>query len=366
MRASALWREVWRDIHTGTAWTIIFTLLSSIVMTGVAAMDVLVVSRLNAQAHHFRSVMASVLVLEAPQKIDPAACMALSTQPGVHSAVALRSPQRQASANVLPSSSIRTYEATPGIEKMLRVPHHELATPADVPSQTGVFLSQTVAQTLGASGGSVVRLNDQDVPVLGVFPWAEDDGRRPGFAYSLFAAVPPTGVFDECWVDTWPMDSNLEPLIRASLLPSDDHGMPAKLYPFNSSLGTSFNGQALLFGRFTVLAPWVILATGLLLGAASVWRRRLEFSSDLHAGVARRDLVAKFMGETAAWVGATLILALPVMSWLILRNPAFDQSSMWLLAGVHLTTAACSALLGALGSALLIREKHLLRYFKHR
>lgn len=366
MRSAALWREIWRDIHTGTAWTIIFTILASALLMGLTAIDIVMVSRLNQQAQHYRNVMANVQVVEAPQKIDPHACMALSHLVGVHAAVAVRSPEHQVSATVLPSSNIRTYEATPGIDRILRVPDFERATAQHSPEQTGVYLSQDVAQTLGTHAGHTVRLDNQDVTVLGVFPWSEDDGRRPGFAYSLFSPTPPTGVFDECWVDVWPMNPNLEPLIRGAVLPSDEPGQPVKLYSFNSSLGSTFNGQAMFYGRMSAWTPFIITAFALLLGAASVWRRRLEFSSDLHAGVSKRDLITKFMWETGVWVGATVILAAPILTYIILRNPTHDQNAMMTLATTHLVCASTSALLGALAATLTIREKHLLRYFKNR
>lgn len=366
MKPSGLWREVWRDIHTGTAWTVIFTVLASALLTGLAATDVLMVSRLNHQAQHFRNVMANVHVVEAPQKVDPHACMALSHLTGVHSAVAVRTPEHQVSANVLPSSNIRTYEATPGIDHIVRVPAFARATALQAPGQMGVYLSQDVAQTLGARAGSTVRLDNEDVTVLGVFPWSEDDGRRPGFAYSLFTPVPPTGLFDECWVDTWPMNPDLEPLMRGAVLPSDEPGQPVKLYSFNSSLGSSFNGQGLFYGRMTAWTPFIITVIAVLLGAASVWRRRLEFSSDLHAGVSKRDLITKYMWETTAWVGATLILAAPILTYIILRNPTHDHPAMTALVASHLLCAANGALLGALAATLTIRERHLLRYFKNR
>lgn len=366
MRTAALWREIWRDIHTGTAWTLMFTVLASALLTGLAAADVLLVGRLNHQAQHFRDVMANVHVVEAPEKVDPHACIALSRVAGVHSAVAVRNPAHQVSANVLPSSTIRTYEATPGVDRILRVPAFERTTPVQALGQMGVYLSQDVAQTLGAGAGRMVRLDDDDVMVLGVFPWSEDDGRRPGFAYSMFTPVAPTGLFDECWVDTWPMNPELEPLMRGAVLPSDDPGQPIKVYPFNSSLGSTFDGQGLFFGRMSAWTPFLTSFIAVLLGAVSVWRRRLEFSSDLHAGVARGDLVTKFMWETAAWVGATLILAGPVMTGIILRSPAHDHYAMMALAATHLVCAATGALLGALAATVTIREKHLLRYFKNR
>lgn len=365
MKPSALWREIWRDVASGTAWTILFTLLATLLLTGLTVVDLHMVTRLNQQAEEYRSVMANVQVLEAPGKVDPAACMALSYLPGVQAAGAIRTPQHQISANALPSSTIRTYEATPGVEKILRVlPTH--SPPGTNPSNVGVFLSQSVAETLGIPPNHTVRLDNEDTHILGVFPWPEEDGRRPGFAYSIFTPTPPIGNFDECWVDIWPLNPNLDTFIRSAAIPSDELGQPVKVYAFNSTLGSTFNGPALLHGRITALTPYLIVGIASILGAASVWRRRLEFSSDLHAGVSRRDLVAKYMWETGFWTVATLVLALPIISVIILRNPIQDQGAMWQLAFIHLSGATSTLLLSALLATLTIHEKHLLVYFKHR
>lgn len=93
MKPSALRREIWRDISTGTAWNVIFAIIASVLLTGLAAGNILLVSRINAQS-----------------------CLVFSQQPEVHAIVAVRSPEKQLSAAALPSSSIRTYEATPGID----------------------------------------------------------------------------------------------------------------------------------------------------------------------------------------------------------------------------------------------------------
>lgn len=366
MKSSALWREIWRDIHTGTAWTVIFTVLATALLLGLTVTDLLTVTRLNQQAQYYRTVMANVQVVEAPQKIDPHACMALNHLAGVQVSVAVRNPEHQVSANVLPSSTIRTYEATPGVEHILRVPPYERTSAVQAPRQVGVYLSQGVAETLGARRGNTVRLDDKEVTALGVFPWSEEDGRRLGFTYSLFLPTPPIGLFDECWVDVWPMNPDLEPLLRGTALPSKESSQPVKLYSFNSTLGSTFDGQALFYGRMSAWTPFLIIAIAFLLGAASIWRRRLEISSDLHAGVSRLDLTTKHVWETAAWVSAMLILSAPILMWIILRNPAQDHTVMWKLATIHLACATSASLIGALTTTLSIREKHLLRYFKKR
>lgn len=367
MKSSALRREIWRDISTGTAWSVIFTLIASVLLTGLAAADVLLVSRINAQAEHYRSSMASIMVMEAKGKINAHACLALSRQPGVHAVVAVRSPEKQVSADALPSSSIRTYESTPGVERILRIPVTERAGTDIAPEQVGAYVSQSVAETLALSPGERFSLGGQQTMTMGIFPWDEADGRRPGFAYSLFLPVPPRGSFDECWVETWPMNPALDSMIRGSVEAGENlpHLSP-KLYPFNSSLGATFDGNGLFHDRLSAYAPWLVAVLGVLIGAASVWRRRLEISSDLHAGVARADILVKFMWESAIWVTATQILALPVMTWMVLRNPAADQGQMWMMVLLYLFLSAASCLIGAFLATLSVREKHLLSFFKNR
>lgn len=361
MKSAALRREIWRDITTGTSWTLIFTLIASVCITGIAMTDILVVSQLTSKAQQYRHSMASVMVLEAPKSIDGKACMALARVAGVHSAAAVRSPEHQVSANAIPSSSIRTFEATTGIGALLRA-----HTATD--TSRGIYLSEQVATALSAQPGAHRVFDNQDTFIAGVFPWPENDGRKPGYAYSMFIPTPPQGTFDECWIDTWPMNPALDALLRGTLIPKGNQAdvAPTKLYAFNQSLGSSFDGTGLLRERLGAHAIWIITAVGIVIGAASVWRRRLEIASDLHAGVTRVDLLTKFAWETAVWVSSTLILALPILSWVILRNPTNDQHAMWALASMHLTVGALSCMIGALIAGLSVREKYLLTFFKHR
>lgn len=366
MKNSALLREIWRDIRSGTAWTVIFSFLSSIILMGLAVADLTFLSRLNNQATYLRNSMASVTVLEAPGHINPNACLALTRYEGVKSVVAIRSAQSPLTPSALPSTPIRTFEATGDIPSMLRMSTSRLAPSQTLPDRSGVYLVEGVADTLGQKPGDSLELTTASTKVIGVFPWKEDDGRRPGFAYSLFAPVPPSGAFDECWVDIWPMTPAFEPLIRSTASANHKTNENPKLYPFNSSFGTSFDGNALFHNRLSAWAPWGVVVAGVALGWVSVWRRRLEISSDIHAGVAKRDLFAKLGAESAAWIFSSIILSLPLMTWIIVRNPFADQASMWKLAGIYATLAAVSSFIGAAIATATVREKQLLRFFKQR
>lgn len=365
MKNAALIREIWRDIYSGTAWTFIFTLVASTILTGIAAFDVLLVSRLNNQAHHFRHSMASIMVLESAGHIDPESCLALARLEGVHSALAIRKADRQLSASVLPSSHMRTYEANGNIQRMLRISPTDLAS-TEHTGGNGVYLSVEAAKSIAALPGEQVSFTNGRAVILGVFPWSEDDGRRPGFAYSVFTPVAPVGHFDECWVDVWPMNPALDPLIRSAALPTTDSENPTRLAPLNSSFGASFDGISLFDSRLSALGPWAVAAGGTLIGWISVWRRRLEISSDLHAGVRRADLMVKFGWKTAAWLLLTTGFSLPVLSWMILRNPLNDQSAMWVLSLHYVIIMVCASFLGSFLATLMVKEKHLLRFFKHR
>lgn len=354
MTWGALVREVWRDIATGTARAGVLSALFALLVCGPALVDCAQVVGIGAQAARFRASLASVRVIEAKGAIDGAACHALGRIPGVRAA-AVRAAETGVRAAALPASSIPLYEATPGIGAIVRAPGA---------LTTGVLASEQVAAALGLRPGSALALTGGDAEVAGVYPWDEGDGRRPGFAYAIISPVPAQGVFDECWVESWPMSTAISPLARTAVIP--DGEPEVKEGAFNASLGASFDGDALLRGRLTRWAPLVSAVLGALVGAGGVWARRLEIASALHAGLSRADAFLIQTCEALAWTASGTVMALPTAAIVIAGAQSPGAPGVWAIVSLEAGAGLLAALLGAVAATCLVREKRLFAYFKHR
>ncbi|MDO5676339.1 MAG: hypothetical protein Q4G35_02390 [Propionibacteriaceae bacterium] len=357
MRITAICREAWRDIITGTTGTVVFGTLLSIIIAGLTFLDLTTITGLNHQAQQYRSSMASVTVLQAPGRIDGAACEALNQLPGAQAA-AVRPALEPLVAAHLPGTTMQTYEATPSIGHVLR------ATPG---SPGGIYLSRTVADQLALDETSTINLTTAAVPVTGIFEWDETDGRPPGYGYSSFVPTATQRPFDECWLDTWPINPRAQADLNYALLPAADEDQPAtKSFQLNTTHGATFDGPKLFDQRPTRYVPVPIAILSFALGFLAVRRRKLEIASDLHAGVPRADLTLKHLLETASWASVALIATTPAAALLITANHPTDTTSLLALAITHLATGLTSTFLGGLVALTLTRESHLNRYFKTR
>lgn len=359
MKWQAIAREMWRDVVTGTAWTATFALLAAVACYGLLSFDLVTITRMNDQATQYQATLASVHVIAAPKHVDPAACTALNDIPEIRAAVAIRAVEEDARALALPGTTISTYESAGPIATLLRAPM--------IQSNTGIVLSEQAAAALNVTSGSPISLDRGDTSVQAVFPWDEHDGRRVGYAYSLFIPTPASGFFDECWFDVWPSNEQVQQLALTALLPSSDpQGPQVEHYSLNSSKGASFDGQQLFLQRTTYHAAVAAAGIAFLLGGISIWRRRLEIASDMHAGVTRRDETLKLMGETASHTLAAPSLAAPVITWIITANGSGDRVALWTLTGWGTIAIITATFAGALTASLLIKEKYLFIYFKRR
>ena len=175
----ALLSEAWRDCLSGTARVGILTMLATTLVGGAICADAFSLRSLSVEAASFRAHLGSVRVLQSQGGIDGAACEALSRIPGVR-AGAVRSVESGLSPLALPASSLPLYEVTPGTASLLGT------TMAD---PTGILLPERVAEDLGTPQGSLLPLAHGKAEVAGTYPWDENDGRRPGYAYAALAPV---------------------------------------------------------------------------------------------------------------------------------------------------------------------------------
>lgn len=334
-----------------------FGTMLAIVIAGLTFLDLHTITTLNTEAHQFRNSMASVTVLQAPGRIDGAACEALNQLPGSHAA-ALRTAAQPLTAAHLPGTTMQTYEATPSIGEVLRA---TMGVPG------GIYLSRAVADQLGLGASSAIDLTAAQIPVTGIFDWDERDGRPPGYGYSLFVPTTAQRPFDECWLDTWPIDPQARARLNFTLLAATgDDQMPTKTYQLNTAHGVTLNGPELFRERPTRYVPVLIAVLSFALGFLAVRRRKLEVASDLHAGVPKADLALKHLLETASWAIVAVIVTIPVTTGSISANNPTDSPRLLALIGVYLATGLATPLLGTTAAVSLIREGHLNKYFKAR
>ena len=350
----ALLSEAWRDCLSGTARVGILTVLATALVGGAICADAFALRSLSVEAASFRAHLGSVRVLQSQGGIDGATCDALSRIPGVR-AGAVRSVESGLSPLALPASSLPLYEVTPGTVSLLGT------TTAD---PTGILLPEQVAEDLGTTQGALLPLAHGQAEVAGTYPWDENDGRRPGYAYAALAPVPAMGTFDECWYESWPHSDDVDALVRSTLVGSDDQN--AQVLAMNPTRGTTFDAAGRLRQRPTWLAWIAASAIGAALGAAATWWRRLEIASALHAGLRTSDTTVLQLFEAVAWVGGAFILTSGICLTILSGAAPDDRSDLIRLVTAEGICAASWTLIGVVIASMTIRERQLFTFFKGR
>ncbi len=359
MKIEALWREIWRDMTSGTAWIGIWTLLVALLLGGGLSLDLQVIARESGAAKEYQEAMASVRVIESYQGIDGATCRALGKLQGVNGAIAIRKATESVTPAALPSASLQTWEYTGEVEGVFDMTSYD-------PAASGIILAEQVAHTLNLAADDEIALKTgASTQVKGTYAWNEDDGRRTGYAYSALIPVLPHGRFDACWVKLWPLNPSVESLMRMTIIPLSDQ-QQVDTYSVNASLGSSFDGPHRYFGRITAPIAWILFAAALGIGALTVRRRRLELASDLHAGVSRTDLIMKLEAHATVIFFFAALLLFPLLVGVICRVPESDRFSLWIHVGLLACVSGVGLLLGTLIVAVTLREKKLFDYFKTR
>ncbi|WP_223227628.1 hypothetical protein [Leifsonia xyli] len=326
------------------------------VSAGLAAAELSVVRSLTERAVAFRAAGASVITLAAADRIDGCSCDRLAELPGVRAAGALRDSGRGVSAATLPSSSIPVFEVTPVFAAIL---------PAERAAITGLLVSDQVAEALAVRAGDSIATEDGPVGVAGVYGYPSD-GRRPCYGYAALAPAGDSDAFDECWIDVWPLSSDIPKLLHTTLLPTQADDERPVLSQLNTTRGASFEGETLFAGRITQYGGPVALALGAGLGFVAVRSRRMHLASALHAGVSRADLAAITALETVVWVIPCLVFTAAVIGVFAAGGADADAVTTAILGGRIGLLAAAGVLLGTAAGFGLVRERHLFRYFADR
>jgi hypothetical protein len=357
MHWSSLVGEAWRNVRSGTALTVQLAVVVGLVtaaVIGFAGSDILAIVN---QGAAYRASGANVLILQAPGAIDPAACEALNSAPGVR-AGALRAAPHNLVAAVLPDSSVPTFEVSPGLASII------MAGRAREPE--GVLVSRSVADTVGIEGAFVGTGAGADaVAVAGVYDYPRD-GRRTDLEFAVLAPTASRAPFDECWAETWPESAQLESLLRSTRIPADSGSDGSTLLQWNGTHGAAFPGQALFGSRVTRWLPVAAALASLIIAFAAGRLRKVEFASARHSGVTLADQWVIVALESLCWVAAVFVVAVPVTCAFLARSPPGDAAAYVQLGATAPALASVGGLVGVTIAVALSGEKHLFRDVKGR
>lgn len=356
MRASSVASEALRNLATGTSRATLLAVIFAMVVGGLALADARSVIAIQTGALTFQKSAASVRTIEAVSQIDGHQCelIASTGDTGASGAMRKGSPL---TARAMPSSQLPVWEVTPGLLSVLSASTDPFAV-----SGGGVWLENSLAEVLSAQPGDVIETSSGSATVAGVYQWP-DDGRARTLGYSVLSPVPAAGLFDECWVDSWPAGEEAVELLQITLIPGAAVA-EAPQAQLNTSLGAEYDTDALLDSRVTAWASVASLCIGLALGWSSVRSRRLQLAAALHGRVPRPHLGWQILIETLAWVCAGGIMCLTVIAW---TTGGLDVASeAWSAALRTVMAAGLATLVGAWGAVAATRERHLFSYFKDR
>ncbi|GAA2049648.1 hypothetical protein GCM10009820_05360 [Leifsonia soli] len=364
MRLPTIVREALLNVRSGTARAGLFALVLGAVAAVLGGSDLVAIASIEHEADRFRKDGGSTIIYRFPQGIDGAACDGLRSVDGVAAAGAVRQRERGYTPAALPREPIPTFDVSPAFGGFTAL--------RDEASGAGVLISEDVAETTGASVGTVLHLTDGRPRVTGVFSYP-NDGRRPGYGYAIFVPSDVLAPYDECWVEAWPVSDRLLAVMPTALVgagsaptaSSDDTRGP-QLQQLNASHGSTFDGAVAFETRVTRMSTAVLGLVGFVLGAVSVGRRKLELASGRHAGVSATASSLQLVLETLVWAAMGALVALSLLSLVIATGGSSSPDVLCGVAARVLIVTLMAPALGAFARAATIREAHLFAYFKAR
>ena len=368
MRGTSLWREVGRNLATGTTRAVTFGICLAVIVGALCTAELGTIRDILNSEREYRASGADITILTATGRIDGRACEQLATAHGITAAGAIRDTQTRLSPTVLPDAPIPISEISPGFRQLVG------ARP-----RAGIDLGPEAQHALSARPGSQLATTMGAVTVAGSYAYP-DDGRRAGLSYAALVPSLSQVPFDECWVRQWPQSDDVNSLLLLSMIPqaqqptgsgaidssSDSTTEPPSFSQLNVTLGARFAGLKSFEARVTQWAPLVAAIAAFGLAYVSIRMRRLQFASALHAGVARSDHLLIALAETAVWVAGGLIVVFPAAAVTAANATLQDREATFALGGAVVLAAGAGGVLGAFIAAALTREKHLFRYFKDR
>src|SRR6185312_2271910 len=139
MRWASFWREIGRNIATGTTRAVTFGICFAVIVGALCVAELGTVGTLLHAEQAYRASGADITILTAAGRIDGTACDHLVGARGVLAAGAIRDTPSRVSAEVLPDAPIPISEISPGFRLLV-----------GAPPRAGIALGPEAQHALGA------------------------------------------------------------------------------------------------------------------------------------------------------------------------------------------------------------------------
>ena len=365
MRLGSVLSEAMRNIAAGTSRAFLLflaVLLSGGLLGGYEAMTVMALEQEAATRIHADADVKSVV----GGSVDGVTCDRLTEVDGGPSASGAMRAGPQIVPKSTPGRDIASYEVTSGMLALVIAGEGDPTLAADA---GGVWMSSVMADDFGLTVGSRFETEQGTSTVAGVFDWP-NDGRDTRFAYAVLAPVSADDgrTFEECWAKQWPVSDETDGLLYSTVIITEQGAQSTSVgvTQVNKGFDSRYDATGGYLTRMTRWMPLIALAVGVLLGAVSVRRRRLEYAGALHSGQTKGAQLFGIAVETVLWAGLATAASCSLLAAVCVRLTASDP--LMVLAAAIRTPLALFAgtVCAALVSGLLIRESQLFRYFKNR
>lgn len=365
MRLGSVLSEAMRNIAAGTSRAFLLFLavmLSGGLLGGYEAMTVMALEQEAATRIHADADVKSVV----GGQVDGVTCDRLTEVEAGPSASGAMRAGPQVVPKSTPGRDIASYEVTSGMLALVIAGEDDPTLAADA---GGVWVSNVVANDFGLTVGSRFETEQGTNTVAGVFDWP-NDGRDTRFAYAVLTPVSADDgrAFEECWAKQWPVSDETDGLLYSTVIITEQGAQSTSVgvTQVNKGFDSRYDATGGYLARMTRWMPLIALAVGLLLGAVSVRRRRLEYAGALHSGQTKGAQLFGIAVETVLWSGLATAASCSLLAAVCVRLAASDP--LMVLAAAIRTPLALFAgtVCAALASGLLIRESQLFRYFKNR
>ncbi|UBH05878.1 hypothetical protein K8P10_001389 [Leucobacter sp. Psy1] len=358
MRFREVRREAARNLASGTSRALLLAMLLATASGTLAALDTQSMTGELAAAAEFRERGGSITILQLAGSIDGRVCDALGELDGVRAAGALSEQEAPLILAGIPQNPVTSFISSAGFATML---------PESTGQQhAGLILPAELSETLGLDVGDPIHTASGPTVLGGTYAYP-DDGRPRGMGYAAIAPGPAETLFDQCWVDAFPVtQATLDMLYTAVSADAPQSDDSPELTQHNATLGVAADPSQTYAARSTAMFPVAAFVVSLLVGVTAVWMRRIEIASALHSGVRKADELSTLLLEAFAWSMAGALTTIPIIAILTQSLAANDHLPVVLAAALTPALSVSGAILGTLTAALLIREQRLFVYFKGR